>query len=747
MTQGPDHPSSFRNRSAARLIANVSHGLQVNEENRFLLKAWRGNMRTIWSDNDPSPREGLGFGKKRDDAACDAVQAMRDATAADSHGNKATSAALESAKKLQVHADNAIRFLNTAQPLSDVAPDITHFQSATRPRVSMLHHTDTLDVSTVRNAEDTMMNGIAVNDVTVASSHTEEHTSWRPPEPDIATTPELYGAFADITETAFQADSLRWVALGMIGLPPLNPQQRDAGRPNVDYFIKLKKWMVEAHLQRDLNRRPASPQPIAPLIFVHAEPGAGKSVLVEVLCKWLKDFSNDTMKIVCCSYTGSAASLVPQGRTINNLFGFTVEEAGCNKNLHQQHKKNTLKKTATMNELTAMFDLMSNRPWHAVCVVNDEVSQTTVALLGHIEQRMTQVANSLTPDIAFGGHAVTLVGDFFQKTPPGNASIFTSMVDRYVRLSDDHAGTAKQRQHWRNCFENDTPMARGVDVFKKFKMVKLGAQMRSQSDQLHIDMIRNFRDISSDNPCPLTANYLSSILPYSKEDAATDVEWSTAPIAVVGNVERLALSANRIKIFAKRTKQPVLKWKLEIKDCDLNDLIKAMEHSDLETLYQHEEGLWQFFVAGATAVLSENLCVARGLANGTRVVFSSVGYYNKTIHDKVLDDIQNVIRLQGTEVILPGPPDYMIVEVSHKSTEVSRLQDISEILTESNTVYAASNRTDKICIAYRRQHTTPKTCDKTIPLGSRFAHRRGLVKVRIQQKHSYIDICDTHKYS
>jgi hypothetical protein len=119
---------------------------------------------------------------------------------------------------------------------------------------------------------------------------------------------------------------------------------------------------------------------------------------------------------------------------------------------------------------------------------------------------------------AFGGHAVTLVGDFVQKTPPGNASIFTSMVDRYIRLADNKAGTAKQRNHWRECYENDTPMARGVDT-----TVKLGAQMRSQSDAQHyIHMIRNFHDISSDIPCPLTPYYLQTILQYSKDDAKAD---------------------------------------------------------------------------------------------------------------------------------------------------------------------------------------------------------------------------------
>jgi hypothetical protein len=192
--------------------------------------------------------------------------------------------------------------------------------------------------------------------------------------------------------------------------------------------------------------------------------------------------------------------------------------------------------------------------------------------------------------------------------------------------------------------------------------------MRSQSDEQHIDMIRNFRDINSDIPCPLTPQYLQKILQYSKNDAKPDIRWKTAPIAVVGNIERLALSANRIKVFAKRAKQPVLKWKQQIKDRELNELVKAMEQSDLDALYESEEGLWQYFVAGATAVLTENICVARGLANGTRVVFSSVGYYDKATHDRVLNDIQSAIHRHETEVILPGPPDYMIVEVSHKST-------------------------------------------------------------------------------
>jgi hypothetical protein len=87
----------------------------------------------------------------------------------------------------------------------------------------------------------------------------------------------------------------------------------------------------------------------------------------------------------------------------------------------------------------------------------------------------------------------------------------------------------------------------------------------------------------------------------------------------------LALTANRIKVFAKRGKQPVLKWKQEIKDCEQNELIMSMEQSALNELYENEEGLLQYFVAGAIGVLTENICVARGLDIMTKLFMTEFG--------------------------------------------------------------------------------------------------------------------------
>ena len=110
--------------------------------------------------------------------------------------------------------------------------------------------------------------------------------------------------------------------------------------------------------------------------------------------------------------------------------------------------------------------------------------------------------------------------------------------------------------------------------------------------------------------------------------------------------------------------------------------------------------------------------------------FLKIGYYDKVIHERVWNDIEGAIQRHETEVILPSPPDYMIVEVAHKSTQRSRLRDITQIILPRDGPEISIDGTDRICIAYRRQNTTPKTSFKVVTLGSRFAHRRGLVKVR-----------------
>ena len=131
---------------------------------------------------------------------------MKDATAADSHGHKVTSAALESAKKLQAHADNALGFLKSAQPLDEIIPNVFSNenmpnQPATRPKTAMWKYSQSLTEQVVRDVEDAMMDYIGEDTLTDASAHTTARDRRRlSPGQDGPTTAETYGAFADISE-------------------------------------------------------------------------------------------------------------------------------------------------------------------------------------------------------------------------------------------------------------------------------------------------------------------------------------------------------------------------------------------------------------------------------------------------------------------------------------------------------------------------------------------------------------------
>jgi hypothetical protein len=103
----------------------------------------------------------------------------------------------------------------------------------------------------VHEVENEMMNNIDEDPLTDASVRmTARDRSRLTSVHDEPTTPEMYGAFADISEEQYAVENKRWVDGGSVGLPPLNIQQRNAGRPNVDYFIILKKWMLDPYASK-----------------------------------------------------------------------------------------------------------------------------------------------------------------------------------------------------------------------------------------------------------------------------------------------------------------------------------------------------------------------------------------------------------------------------------------------------------------------------------------------------------------
>jgi hypothetical protein len=142
------------------------------------------------------------------------------------------------------------------------------------------------------------------------------------PEDDDLAASRRYLGFTSVSAERYAEENQAWKACGDLHEPPpLTPEQRESILPVLDFILSKAKWVREAkEAIRQGSREPLPDPPntphIAPHIMVHAQPGAGKSVTITALCKWVDSFSNAYAKVACTAFQGSAAILIPHGRTI-----------------------------------------------------------------------------------------------------------------------------------------------------------------------------------------------------------------------------------------------------------------------------------------------------------------------------------------------------------------------------------------------------------------------------------------------
>ena len=643
-----------------RLITNVAQGLQTDGESKYLLQAWRGYMRTIWDGlNDPPASEGR---RPDDDATRAEIQAMRD----EAEGRQARGPCkrgLQNARKQIQHVKHSLAVLQEAIPSGSVVLAAPPASGASRRAPMSTTHCPKAEIERmmdiVRNPPPEpappTSEPAPVPDVTAATRTSDEDNIRL----------NLLRAFDMVTTEEYLQQHREWEAGGKKGHPPLNVEQRAALRPAKEYALLRHAWMQRARAAIQQDVRP-EPPPKAPLIAVHAEPGGGKSVMLNVWTDYVQEVSTGALCNVNGSFMGVAASLVPLGRTLHNLWGLSVPMAASNEKLVPLNDPSS-GRGAALAELNRLWNPLCTDEGcvASVCFSNDEMSQTTANMLAHFDQRMREVQPLEWQHLPFGGHCVLLVGDFYQLPPCGGTSLYSAMMTRWIYMPAE-SPFSKKGKEWAKLFAVDSAATRGTDMLRLFKMVSLGPQMRSQHDEDHRQMIRTFRDIHDDNPYPLLLEYLSSLKTLTRADVEADPAWALAPIAVVGNHERHVLTPVRARDFARTHGQPLIKWRLDIiagtdKTPD-NVEAAAMSTADLRQMYEEEPGLWEYFVVGAPASLLVNYSVPRGLANGTPIVYHSFGYFDRDIHAAALARVNAAAA--GEDVVLDRTPDYFFVEVS-----------------------------------------------------------------------------------
>ena len=162
-------------------------------------------------------------------------------------------------------------------------------------------------------------------------------------------------------------------------------------------------------------------KPPAPLLFVHAGPGAGKSATAAELRDRLTPVFGEGV-VVCIAPTGVAAANLVQGSTCHHAVALTVYGDAAN--------GGDVPGFDFYVEDKDVLHRMRLRFQSCRVVIIDEASMVRCEMLRDIDRRLRQVfARKRDP---FGGVAVVLMGDFVQLPPVGGGDLDQSLLLRSV---------------------------------------------------------------------------------------------------------------------------------------------------------------------------------------------------------------------------------------------------------------------------------------------------------------------------
>jgi hypothetical protein len=350
------------------------------------------------------------------------------------------------------------------------------------------------------------------------------------------------------------------------------------------------------------------------------------------------------MVIGCCAYTGKAATLMPQGRTIHNFIG-----------LKRQKQNVLLYDWASRSNITSIGKTLKHFKREKIAmVVIDEISMLTPNFLAIIDQKLRTLTGNYND--TFGNLAIMLMGDFFQIPPINGTSLFSSVLNN------------------NNTQQDSNPLIHGSWLFSLFKKIELTQQMRAPDDIHHMKILDQMRNYTLRQPS-VTRENLNYYKYLTSDDITSDSAWLTAPIIVLNNLERVNLNATRSKIYSKFFGKIRFLW-----DCPLSYDGSILNREQKQTIYEENASLRDYFVAGALGYLKKNINPSLGLANGTSVIYHSLILDEREDSEAVLAQI--VDSTNANDIFLQYPPKYICVEIPNAKPE----QFIGKTLVENKVV-------------------------------------------------------------
>ena len=250
-----------------------------------------------------------------------------------------------------------------------------------------------------------------------------------------------------------------------------------------------------------------------------------------------------------------------------------------------------------------------------------------------------------------------LCGDMFQFPPVMPPTpLYTSVVKLLGKQPDSNRKKAQATTREINSAEEN-----GVRLFLQFQKVELQQQMRAAGDPQHMRVVNEMR---KENPnMVLVCQQLEKEYHQLNSDLLKqDHEFFYCPIACTGNRERAVINDSVSKAFARKHGLPRIIWNQPL----VGHEIVGLKQSTIDSIYLHYPEFTSYFVVGAPAMLNNNICCKRHLANGTPVTFHSLIIDNKE-GEHVVDQIAHAAP--GEDIYLQRPPLYINVSVDDANFE------------------------------------------------------------------------------
>lgn len=438
------------------------------------------------------------------------------------------------------------------------------------------------------------------------------------------------------------------------------------------------------------------PETPPPVVLLHGSPGAGKSHVLDAICKAVE---------VCGKFVFAS--------TFNNINAVALQTRTSSSwlSLNETHIKSTGKfKPQVLKELReAGFDC------HSLVLV-DEISNQAPWHLN----RLNGLCQELTGEysLPFGGCQTILCGGLTQLGPVRAGYSLTQAVmdvtlesrfwkrenDVKKRLIEGRTAIRPDNKEDQKYMPND-PYMKGVNLILQCRWFELSTQNRSL-DAVHTNLVnKNYHG----EPITLEDLKHNGYKLLTAEDML-DEDWVRAPILTSTNRERHTLTHLRAIQFAEHFKTVVIRWPT-IWD-DRNDF--TFSPSQLNQIYE-DSALYEYFVQGADGFVTDQVQRELGVVNASSFRYHSVKFSSGE-STYVSSKMSNA--LPGQVITVAEPPIVVVVEVTHdtKNAPKTTIAGLSDVCITKRKDPADSNKVSFL-IPICRRPGRPQSSKALIPGG------------------------------